>query len=114
MTDKRLLGTWQPDRARTLKELRYRPGMTAKQRKFFRSLFGHLRVKYGRGYIRAVLKDYKWVEPYEVLASDEMSVAIRSYCKLTKSWDIRHIHFKGKRHFWISFGLNREWFKRLK
>ncbi len=27
-TDKRLLGTWQSDKARTLKELRYRSNMT--------------------------------------------------------------------------------------
>lgn len=114
MTDKRLLGTWQSDRARTLKELRYRPGMTVKQRKVLRGIFGHLRVTYGRKYIRGVLEDYKFVGPYEVLASDEDSVAIRVYCKTTENWDIRHIHFHDSEHYWISLGFNREWFKRVK
>lgn len=113
ITDKRMLGTWQSDKARTLKELRYRPGMTAKQRKFFHRLFGHLRVKFGRGYIRSVLEDFRYVKPYVVLASDETSVAIRAYCQLTQGWDIQHMHFHGKRHFWINLGLNRKWFKRV-
>jgi len=114
MTDKRLLGTWQSDRARTLKELRYRPGMTAKQRKVFRGLFGHLRLSYGRKYVRGVLKDYHFTDLYEVIASDEDSVVTRVYSKVLEQWTLYHIHFVDEDHYWISIGFNREWFKRVK
>ena len=113
-TDKRLLGTWQSDRRRTLKELRFRPGLKRKHREYLRATFGYLRLKYTRRQIYGVLRDYRYTQPYEVLASDADSVAIRCYCKITPEWFIAHIHFHGQRHYWISFGYIREWFRRVK
>lgn len=113
-TDKRLMGTWQSDRARTLKELRYRPGMTAKQRKMFRGLFGHLRLSYGRKYVHGVLRDYHFTDPYQVIASDQHSVVIRMYSKVLEQWTLYHVHFADEDHYWVAIGFNREWFKRLK
>ncbi len=113
-TDKRLLGTWQSDRRRTLKELRFRPGLARKHREYLRASFGHLRLRYTRSRIHGVLREFSFTQPYEVLASDAVSVAIRSHYKITDEWLITHIHFHGDSHFWISFGYIREWFRRVK
>lgn len=111
--DKRLLGTWQSDRRRTLKELRFWPGLKRKHREYLRASFGHLRLKYTRRQIQWVLKDFKCSQPYEVLASDSNSVAIRTYFEICDEWIITHIHFHDDRHYWISLGYIREWFKRV-
>jgi hypothetical protein len=113
-TDKRLLGTWHSDRRRTLKELRFRPGLSRKHRDYLRASFGYLRVRYTRRQIHGVLRDYRFSQPYEVLASDAISVAIRHYYELTDEWLITHIHFHDDRHYWISVGFIREWFRRVK
>src|ERR1044071_8010800 len=107
-SDKRLLGTWKSDRRRTIKELRFRPGLARKHREYLRASFGHLRIKYTRRQIHGTLRDYHFSQPYEVLASDAISVAIRSYYEITDEWLISHIHFHGDRHYWISFGYTRE------
>ena len=112
-TEKRLLGTWLSDRQRTLKELRFRPGTSRKSREWLRASFGHLRLTYTRHQIRTVLKDFQTTDAYEVLVSDANSVAIRWHCKVTDEWDIRHIHFHGQDHYWVSYGYHREWFKRI-
>lgn len=77
-------------------------------------MFGHLRLTYTRGRIRGVLQDYRFTQPYEVLASDDTSVAIRFYYELTDEWLIQHIHFHGGRRYWITCGYHREWFRRVK
>jgi hypothetical protein len=112
-TDKRLIGTWLSDRQRTLKELRYRPGLSRKSRRWLRASYGYLRLTYTRREIRTVLKEFRSRDPYEVLASNSGSVAIRWLCKLTNEWDIRHIHFDGPDHYWVCYGYHREWFKRI-
>lgn len=112
-TDKRLLGTWRSDRRRTLRELRFRPGLGRKHRALVREMFGHLRLTYTRRQVLGVLRDYKFTQPYEVLASDGMSVAIRAHDTLTGEWPIRHIRFHDASHYWISLGYHREWFKKV-
>jgi hypothetical protein len=111
--DKRLLGTWQSDRRRTLKELRFRPGLKREPREHLRASFGHLRLRYTRRRVYGVLRDFRFTQPYEVLASDSDPVAIRSYYQVIDEWLITHIHFHDDRHYWISFGYIREWFRRV-
>jgi hypothetical protein len=115
--DKRLLGTWLSDRRRTLKELRYRPGLKRKHREYLHASFGFLRVRYTRRQIHGVLKDYRFKRPYEVLGRDEGSVAIRTFYKIpgetTGEWIIYHIHFRDNHHYWVSYGYIREWFKKV-
>src|SRR5258708_37950282 len=112
-TEKHLIGTWLSDRQRTLKELRFRPGSSRKSREWLRASFGYLRLTYTRRPIRTVLKEFRSTDPYEVLACDAGSVAIRWHCKVTNEWDIRHIHFDGQDRYWVSYGYHREWFKRV-
>ena len=111
--DKRLLGTWQSDRRRTVKELRFRPGLARKHRESLRAMFGHLRLTYTRRQVLGILRDYRFTRAYEVLATDAGSVAIRYYYKLTNEWLIEHIHFHDDRHYWIALGYHREWFRKV-
>ncbi len=115
MSDKRLLGTWRSDRRRTVAEWRFSKPISSKNKRMFLAIFGKLEITYTRKRIRGSLEDYRFSQPYEVLASDSDSVAIRCFDKdLTKEWRIRHIFFLGKDRFWIPLGSNREWFKRTK
>lgn len=105
--DRRLLGWWRSDRRKTMSEWVWPRTMKADRRKWFANLFGHLKVRYTPRYCSWTLKGYAERGPYEVLASDEVSVAVIS------GGQIRQINFEGD-HYWISMGRNREWFKRIK
>src|SRR2546422_213964 len=112
-TDRRLLGTWRSDRHRTVAGWRFSKRLTPERRRKFLGIFGKLRVTYTRTRIRGVLRDYKFVQRYELLAADSDSVAIRYEDKqLTGEWRIQHIHFEGRDCYWVAFGRNREWFRR--
>lgn len=113
-THSRLLGTWLSDRKPTIGGWRFRKRLTPEQRRKFLGIFGHLRITYTRTHIRGVLRDYRYTQRYEVLASDSDSVAIRyEDTQLLGEWRIEHLHFEGRDRFWIALGLNREWFKRV-
>lgn len=113
-TDSRLLGTWQSDRASTLAEWRFLKRLTPARRAKFLDIFGHLRVTYTRTRIRGVLRDYRFVQRYELLGVDSESVAIRHEDPLVPgTWTLQHIHFVGRDRYWISLGANREWFERV-
>lgn len=105
--DRRLLGTWRSDRRKTMSEWVWPRTMKLDRRKWFAGLFGHLHVHYMPQSFVWTLKEHRERVPYEVLASDEHSVAILS------GGQIRQINFEGN-HYWISLGRNREWFKRIK
>lgn len=111
-TDKRLLGTWRSDRRRTVAEWRFAKRPTPERRRKFLAIFGRLRLTYTRRCIHGVLGDYRFTHPYEVLAVDSDTVAIRYRDEgVTSEWRIQHIHFEGD-HYWIALGRNREWFTR--
>ena len=114
-TDRRLIGTWRSDRRRTLRELRFRPGIPRKKQKTLRGIFGKLQVTYTRNRVRYVLDEYRATRPCEILASDSLSVAIRFHDEITGEWCIQHIHFdpRDPDRYWVSFGWNREWFRRV-
>jgi hypothetical protein len=113
-TDRRLLGTWRSDRRRTVAEWRFFKPVSPKNKRTFLAIFGKLEITYSRKYIRGIFDDYRFRQPYEVLASDSDSVAILYFDKdLTHEWCIRLICFDGKDRFWIPLGGNREWFKRV-
>jgi hypothetical protein len=113
-TDGRLLGTWQSDRESTLAEWRFPKRITPAGRAKFRDIFGHLQVTYTRTRIRGFLRDYRFVQRYELLGVDSESVVIRHEDLLVPgTWTLQHIHFVGHDRYWISLGANREWFKRV-
>jgi len=114
--DRRLLGTWRSDRRRTLRELRFPRHVPRKRQQPLRDIFGKLRLTYTRSRVRYVLDDWRAFRPYEVLASDSISVAIRYHDELTGEWLIQHIHFdpKDADGYWVSIGFGREWFRRVR
>lgn len=114
-TDRRLLGTWRSDRQPTVAGWRFIKRLTPERRRKFLDIFGRLRVTYTRTRIRAVLRDYRFTQRYELLAADSDTVAIRCEdAQLTGEWRIEHIHFEGRDRYWIALGPNREWFKRVR
>lgn len=111
-TDKRLLGTWKSDGRRTVAEWRFAKRLTPERRRKFLAIFGRLRLTYTRRRIHGALGEYRFTHPYEVLAADSDTVAIRYRDEAgTSEWRIQHIHFEGD-HYWIALGRNREWFRR--
>jgi len=81
----------------------------------FLGIFGKLRITYTPTRIRGVLRDYRFIQPYELLAADSDTVAIRYHdSQLTGEWCIQHIQFDGHDRFWVALGPNREWFRRVK
>jgi hypothetical protein len=133
--DKRLLGTWKSDRARTFKEWVWAKKKSPQKKKWFQSLFGKLEVTYTRTRVIYTLHHRKWEQArrYKVVATDETSTAIVLFGKLQikdrEKYDpenlrfaeelfpskpqISHIHFD-KNHYWISLGTgrNREFFRK--
>lgn len=113
-TDKRLLGTWRTDRRRTVAEWHFAKRLAPRRRRKFLAIFGKLRLTYTPTRIRGVYGDYRYIQRYEVLATDSDTVAIRYEDKqVTGQWRIQHIHFEKGDHYWIALGGNREWFKRI-
>jgi hypothetical protein len=112
--DKRLLGTWQSDRKRTMKGWIWPRGAKAESRRKLARLFGVLTVRYTRHRIHIKLHVNLDSTPYEVLGSDSDSVAILCNDILYDEPRIRHIHFEDDKHYWVAIdGWNREWFKRV-
>lgn len=112
--DKRLLGAWRSDRQRTVAEWRFAKRLTPARRRKFLRIFGKLRLTYTPTRIRGVYGDYRFTQRYKVLAVDSDTVAIRyEDTQLTGHWRVQHIHFEKDNRYWIAFGRNREWFKRV-
>ncbi len=113
--DKRLLGTWQSDRHRTIQGLKWRRNSTAAGRKKFAALFGRLVVRYTRTKIRSGFEDEAPdSQPYEVLTSDSDSVAILSYVDWRKEMRIQYIRFDGNDYYWTIDPIGtKEWFRRI-
>ena len=113
MIDKRLLGTWRSDPRRTLNGWVWPRGTTAKQRKLITGLIGHLTIRYTRLRIRSEYKGHKDSQPYEVIGIDTDSVALMVPVDGMEERRIYHVHFEGDNHYWITIGLQREWFRRV-
>lgn len=113
--ERRLFGTWQSDRKRTMAEYKFAKRRTAKRQRIVRQIFGHLRLTYTASRVRAVFHEHRWSHKYEVLGADANSVAIHIFDTERPGGPyIRHIHFDGEDSYWIALGRNREWFKRVK
>ena len=135
-TDRRLVGTWKSDAARTLAEWKWGKKPSLKAQRSLEALFGKLEISYSRHKVVSVLPDRRWKQSrrYKVLGVDEKSVAIVQYGKLEiegheKYWQeglrmiekmhskpvISHIHIQGD-YFWILIGdgKNREFFRRVR
>ena len=76
-------------------------------------MFGHLTVCYTRQRIRSEFKGHRDSQRYEVIGTDLDSVAIMSFVDWMDERTIYHIHFEDDRHYWISLGRQREWFRRV-
>lgn len=136
-TDRRLLGTWKSDRVRTFKEWSWIKKLSPQKQARFKTFFGKLEITYTRTKVISCLRYRKWEQAsrYQVVASDETSVAIVQFGKLQiknrRRYDpenlkfaeslfpaeprISHIHFD-KTHYWISLGTgrNREFFRKIR
>jgi hypothetical protein len=109
--DRRLLGEWKSDRRRTLAEWKWAPRTSVKKKKFVASLFGYLKLRYTARFLYSDYKGMKSREPYQLLGSDEFSVAISIGEPLGGASRIYHVNFEDG-GYWISLGRQREWFRR--
>ena len=111
--DKRLLGTWQSDRRRTLRDWIWPANLSAAKLKRAGNIFGHLTIRYTREYAHTEFRGVRESTQYQLIAADSSSVAVTSFSTLLGEKRIQHIHFENG-CYWVSVGRNREWFKRIK
>ncbi len=80
-SDRRLLGTWKSDKAKTTQRWGFKKGvrMTPKQRKDFFDIFGDLTLRFTKNRRYSRLGDYESFNKYEVLATDDSSVVLRLF-----------------------------------
>lgn len=113
--DRRLIGTWKSDRRRTF--LHYKPpeDFTSEKLDKFKSVFGKLTIRWGRGKYYTLLNGFRDVQSYEIVASDHDSVVVRIRHEIYGHDCLRQICFDGD-HYWIALdgGDLCEWFKRVK
>lgn len=107
--DKRLLGVWRSDKAKTTRFWAFGKRLTVKKRKHIFNLFGKLRFRFTREKIYLEYEDLKNVVPYSVIAKDKNSVVITWHEKNGDS--LQHIHFEND-SFYIVSCYNVEFFKR--
>jgi len=121
LIDKRLLGTWQCDVRRTMKEVRNRREFKEIDYKGMRFLFSKWSMKYTRKKIYCY-HNGKLISSsnYTVLGKDSESVAVleKDYKGLedvqefVEEGSISQINFFDNNHYWINFGIVKSWYKR--
>src|SRR5438552_1276938 len=106
MVDKRLIGTWRSDRAKTLKEIRLGRDISKSKLSFYNKILGKLTHRFTR--TRFIMNGIGEEESriYRVVAIDLGSVAITVNGKGKHRPHIVHIHFEGER-YWIPIGSGR-------
>jgi hypothetical protein len=132
--DKRLLGKWKLDTKRTLKEWTWKKGISPGKKKSFGKILGKLTVTYTRTRIILTKRETGWHSErrYCVVAADDSSVVVvrfgetRIKNRRRYNFDtlgladrlfpskpaVSHIHFEEDR-YWISYGKNREFFRKI-
>jgi len=101
--DKRLIGTWRSDRARTLRTFTPSPSISPESVRRFKALFGKLVIRWGRGVYRTDCDGFRSAEKYTVVASDASSVVIKARGPLGPDPELRQIFFDGD-YYWIALG----------
>jgi hypothetical protein len=105
--DRRLLGVWQSDRARTFRHYKPSPKTDPKKARRFRLIFGKLRVRWTRKWLYMDCEECRNRSSYEVVARDQSSVVVRI------DEELLHVHFEDD-HYWIGVhGILCEHFKRV-
>jgi len=111
VADRRLLGTWKSDKARTLEEWACNPASTPEQQTRIAEWFGKLTVRYTEARVFTEFEGERTKCSYRVAAIDSDSVAI--VCRTDGRDEIRHIHFVDENAYWVFVGRNREFFARV-
>jgi hypothetical protein len=106
--DRRLLGVWQSDRARTFRNYKPSPKADPKKARRFRSIFGKLQVRWTPKWVYTDYEVFRNRSSYTVVASDQISVVV------CIDEELLHVHFEGDQ-YWIGVhGMLCEHFKRMK
>jgi hypothetical protein len=110
--DRRLLGTWRSDRRRTLQFYKPGPHSTPKGHRKVKSIFGKLIVRWTARRCHCDLDGTRWTDSYEIVASDDTSVVVRT-TGLDGKPALSQIHFEGD-YYWIAVGgFLCEYFRRI-
>jgi hypothetical protein len=113
-TARKLLGSWQSDRSRTLQFWGFAKNAKPATKRMFkgRDFFGHLRWRITGKRIRVEHEERFSTYPYTVLWKDEHRVIIRIGGRKP---DVRDIHFDGDDYFYMLAGrANCEFFRRVR
>jgi hypothetical protein len=114
--DRRLLGTWQSDRGRTLKNWKSSAKSVAKRKRaqrVFHSIFGKLVIRWTRRRWHSEYDGERESRAYEIVASDFQSVVIHSVAPGSKG-QLTYIRFIADGYYCvITVAGILEYFKRI-
>jgi hypothetical protein len=112
--DRRLLGLWRSDRARTLRYFKPRASCSPETFRKFKAIFGKLEIHWRRGRCHTSLDGQSATLVYEVVASDALSVVVRYYDDLGGENRLQQINFDGDRYFITLGGGFCEFFRKIR
>jgi hypothetical protein len=113
MRDRRLIGTWKSDGARTIRDLEARRDIPARHKRTLAAMFGRLQLRYTPTRCYSTLGETTTVSRYSVVGKNADEVLVVSHDASGRRGDgLQHIHFEGDR-YWISLGPFREYFRRI-
>jgi hypothetical protein len=108
------MGTWQSDRRRSLRNYKPATKKIPPRHSKFRAIFGKLKIRWTRRRYYTEFMGSKKRGNYEIVASDESSLVVRTY-EADGEPALRQIHFDGPDTYWVGcWGMLCEYFKRIK
>lgn len=108
--DRRLLGTWQSDKERTVALWKYKKDIEPEMHERFERIFGKFKLRFSETHIDTEFEETNDKVPYSVLATDSESVVIAWHEE--KNISLQHIHFEEDAYYVLS-GYNVEFYKRV-
>jgi hypothetical protein len=109
-----LMGTWQSDRRRSLRNYKSGGKPTPARHRKFRAIFGKLKVRWTRQRYYTEFMGSKKRGKYEIVASDSNSVIVRTLVADGED-GLQQIHFDGPDTYWVGCaGILCEYFQRIK
>ena len=82
--------------------------------KRFKSLFGKLVIRWGKGFVYTEYNGSKYKDAYEIVAKDSVSVVVRAFSEVLNEERLTQIFFEKDHYwFWTPWGM-REYFRRVR
>ncbi|MDB5313428.1 MAG: hypothetical protein JWO38_7630 [Gemmataceae bacterium] len=115
MTDGWLLGTWESDGERTIKEWLDRRPMTDEEAAALRAVIGQMRITWGRRTYAVERNGHREEHPYRLIARDARAAVLRAYDPVEGKEVFVTVNFLDADTYWLyaAGGPLRDYFRRI-